>query len=71
VSCYLRHIKDVLVEAGVVVTPASRKQIDQAIHRAVGVGYKNCPATWKKIKEDIKDERKRKVLVKQLQIAMC
>jgi hypothetical protein len=70
VSCYLRHIKDVLDEAGIVVTPANRKQIDQAIHRAVGVGYKNCPATWKKIKEDLKDERKRKALVKQLQIAM-
>jgi len=69
-SCYLRHIKDVLDEAGIVVTPANRKQIDQAIHQAIGVGYKNCPATWKKIKEDLKDERKRKALVKQLQIAM-
>ncbi len=69
-SCYLRHMKDVLDEAGIVVTPANRQQIDQAIHQAVGVGYKNCPATWKKIKEDLKDERKRKALVKQLQIAM-
>ena len=70
-SCYLRHIKGVLDEAGIVVTPANRKQIDQAIHEAVGVGYKNCPATWKKIKQDIKgDEEKRRALIKQLQIAM-
>jgi hypothetical protein len=70
-SCYLRHIKDVLDEAGIVVTPANRKQIDQAVHQAVGVGYKNCPATWKKIKQEIKgDEEKRRALIKQLQIAM-
>jgi trehalose-6-phosphate synthase len=70
-SCYLRHIKDVLDEAGIIVTPANRKQIDQAIHRAVGVGYKNCPATWKKIKEEIKgNEEKRRALIRQLQIAM-
>ncbi len=70
-SCYLQHIKDILDEAGIVVTPANRKQIDQAIHQAVGVSYKNCPATWKKIKEDIKtDESKRRTLIKQLQIAV-
>jgi hypothetical protein len=34
------------------------------------VGYKNCPATWKKIKEDRKDERKRQALVKHLQTTM-
>ena len=70
-SCYLRHIKDILDEAGTAITPANRKQIDQAIHQAVGVAYKNCPVTWKMIKEDIKiDEKKRRALIKQLQIAM-
>ncbi len=67
-SCYLRQIKDILDEAGIAITPANRKQIDQAIHRIVGVTYKNCPATWKKIKEDIRDNReKRHSLIKQLQ----
>jgi molecular chaperone GrpE (heat shock protein) len=70
-SCYLRHIKDILDEAGIVLTPANRQQIDQAIHQAVGVGYKNCPVTWRKIKQEIKgDEEKRRALIKQLQIAM-
>jgi len=70
-SCYLRHIKDILDEAGIVVIPANRQQIDQAIHQAVGVGYKNCPVTWKKIKQEIKgDEEKHRALVKQLRIAM-
>ena len=66
-SCYLRHIQDILDEAGIVVTTANRKQIDQAVHQAVGVAYKNCPATWKKIKDDIKtDESKRRAFIKQL-----
>ncbi len=70
-SCYLRHVKDIQDEAGIDVTPANRKQVDQAIHQAVGVGYKSCPATWKKIKEDIKgDEEKRHALIKRLQITM-
>ncbi len=70
-SCYLRHIKDILDEAGIVITPANRRQVDQAIHQAVGVTYRNCPAIWKKIKEDIKgNEEKHRVLIRQLQIAM-
>ena len=70
-SCYFRHIRDILDEAGISVTPANKKQVDQSIHQAVGVAYKNCPATWKKIKEGIKnDEKKRQALVRQLQIAM-
>ena len=70
-SCYLRHIQSIIGEAGIVITPGNRKQIDQAVHQAVGVAYRNCPATWKKIKEDIKgDEEKRHALIKQLQIAM-
>ncbi|MFC2013779.1 hypothetical protein ACFLU8_02735 [Chloroflexota bacterium] len=70
-SCYFRHIKGILDEAGIVITRANKKQIDQAIHQAVEVVYKNCPATRKKIKEDIKgDEEKRHVFIEQLQIAM-
>ncbi len=70
-SCYLRHIKDILDEAGIAITSANRKQVDQAIHKAVKVAYKDCPATWKKIKEDIMgNSEKRQAFIKQLQIAM-
>ena len=67
-SCYVRHMKDILDEAGIAITPANRKQIDQTIHQAVGVASKGCPATWKKVKEEIKgDEEKRRAFIKQLQ----
>ena len=70
-SCYLRHVKDIIAEVGIAITPENRKQVDEAIHQAVGVAYKNCPATWKKIKDEIRtDEEKRGALVKQLQSAI-
>lgn len=70
-SCYLRNMKDILEEAGITVTRENRQQIDRAVHQAVGIAYKNCPVTWKKIKEDIKGENeKRAALIEQLRIAM-
>jgi len=70
-SCYFRHIGDILGEAGVTVTTANKKRVDEAIHQAVGVVYKDCPATWKRIKEGIRgDEEKRRALVRQLRAAV-
>ena len=57
---YFRHIQSVFKEAGVTVIKESRKEIDQAIHRIVGVRYKNCSLTWRRLKERIKDEDGRK-----------
>ena len=69
-SCYFRHIGDILEEAGITVTKANKKQVDEAIHRAVGVGYKECPAAWKRVKEHIRgDEEKRQALVSRLRAA--
>lgn len=41
-SCYFRHMKDILNEAGIQVTRDCRRQLDQAIHDMVGVGDKDC-----------------------------
>ena len=66
-SCYFRRLKEIMDEAGIEVTPGNKKQIDQAIHEIVGVGYKDCPATWKKLKQEmLTDERKRQDLVDKL-----
>ena len=53
-SCYFRHMKDVLDEVGVEITPANKKEIDAILHDIVGVEYKNCSPAWKKIKEMVK-----------------
>jgi len=70
-SCYFHHVKDILDEAGIEVAPDSKKQIDQAIHQIVGTTYKDCPATWKGLKQQIMDcEQKRQELIKKLQEAL-
>jgi len=70
-SCYFRHIKDLLDEAGIEVTPGNKKDIDRAFHQIVGVVYKDCPATWRKLKQEIiGNEPKRRELIQKLQNAV-
>jgi len=67
-SCYFRHMKDVLSEAGIQVTPGNKKQVDRAIHDIVDVAYKDCSMTWKKLKQEILiDEQRRHDFVERLQ----
>jgi hypothetical protein len=70
-SCYLRHLKEILDQAGITVDPENRKSIDSAFHQIVGVTYKDCPAAWKALKETLlADERKRRDLIKKLRAAL-
>lgn len=57
-SCYFRHMKDVLEEAGVEVSKENKKNVDRVIHGLVDVEYKNCSPTWKAVKEHIKGDAK-------------
>jgi DNA-binding transcriptional regulator YbjK len=69
-SCYFRHMDEILKEAGLKVTPENKKQIDRAFHDIVGTTYKDCPATWKEIKAKfLSDPQKRKELVNKLRAA--
>jgi hypothetical protein len=71
-SCYFRHLKDILAEVGVEVTPGNRKEIDRAIHKIVGVEYKDCPVAWKALKQQIRnDEQKRRDFIKKLRDAVA
>lgn len=70
-SCYFRHIKNILDEAGIEVVPSHKKEINQAFHQIVGVTYKDCPTPWKRLKRElIHDEQKRRELIKKLQSAI-
>lgn len=71
-SCYFRHIKDILDEAGIQVTPRNKKQLDRTIHEIVEVTYKDCPATWRNLKQQIiGDEGKKQDLMVKLKAAGC
>ena len=66
-SCYFRHMKDVLDEAGIKVTKENKKDVDRIIHGLADVEYKNCSPTWKGVKEHIKgDDSARKQFIKKL-----
>ena len=66
-SCYFRYLKDVLAEAKVTVTPANKRELDQAIHAFVKVQYKRCmPDCWSKVKAIMAQSTRRTALVKAL-----
>ena len=67
-SCYFRHIRSVLDEAEIEITASNKKKIDRFFHQIVGVAYKDCPTTWKGLKQELAgDEQKRQELVHKLQ----
>lgn len=49
-TCYFRHLEEILKKAGIEATPENRSEIDRVIHDVVGVKYKNCPVVWRQIK---------------------
>lgn len=70
-SCYFRHMQDIFNAAEIIVTPANKKQVDQAFHTIMGTLYKDCPATWREIKKSLlSDPGKREELIKKLQAAL-
>lgn len=50
-TCYFRHLNEIFKKAGIEVTNQNKREIDKVIHEIVGVEYKNCSATWRKVKE--------------------
>jgi hypothetical protein len=69
-SCYFRHLKDILAAAGIEVNPANKKDVDRALHEIVRVAYKDCPAAWKNLKQQMANEADRAVLVRSLRKAL-
>lgn len=56
-TCYFRHMKDVFAEVGVEATKENKKDFDRKIHALLGVEYKNCSSTWKRVKERLAEDR--------------
>jgi len=70
-TCYFRHLKDIPNEAGIEVTASNKKQIDRIIHEIAGVTYKDCSATWKRLKQEIvANEQKKQDFIGKVQNAL-
>ncbi len=65
-SCYLRHLSEVMKEAGIEVTRENKKDIDRALHSLAGVEYKNCSSTWKELKRMLQSKEGRQAVVQKL-----
>jgi hypothetical protein len=67
-SCYLRHMKDILEEAD--LHPQNleeRKEVDLAIRKVIGKDQKDkCNLVWKEVKIWLQDEEKKEKLVSEL-----
>jgi hypothetical protein len=69
-SCYLRHMKGLLDEAGIEVTKDNKREIDRIVHDFVGVEYKDCSPAWRRVKEDVlADPGRRASLVNKIKSA--
>ena len=55
-TCYFRHLQTVFIKAGIKVTAANKKQLDEMIHEIADVHYKNCPSTWREVKKLITED---------------
>jgi len=55
-TCYFRHLNELFKEAGITVTKRNRKAIDKAVHKVVGVKYKDCPSAWMEVKKRIRED---------------
>ena len=65
-SCYLRHLRDVIQEAGLPypAEPAGRRALDEAVRRLAGSpADADCPDVWRIVKEQIADPARRAALV--------
>jgi hypothetical protein len=49
VSCYLRHLDDVVTATGVKIGPDNRKEIDRTVKELLGL--EDCPDVWKEVKK--------------------
>jgi hypothetical protein len=60
-------MKDIFTEAGITIGQSNKKQIDQTIHKIMGISYKDCSTTWKVVKQNyLSDELKRGELIQKL-----
>ena len=55
-TCYFRHLAKTFEKAGISITSDNKREVDRIIHDIVGVKYKNCPETWKKVKSIISED---------------
>jgi hypothetical protein len=67
-SCYLRHMKDILEEADLhPQNREARKEVDLVIRKVIGKEQKDkCNLVWEEVKIWLQEEEKKEKLVSEL-----
>jgi hypothetical protein len=64
-SCYIRHLSDIVGALGIENNKDNRKIMDKSIRRVLKTD-KPCPEVWKQLKSVLVDDEKKKDLVSKL-----
>ena len=65
-TCYTRHLDDILKELKMEDTRENRKQLDRKIRFALKQENDDCPVVWKHVKEHLHDPVKREWFIGEL-----
>ncbi|MFX0054345.1 MAG: hypothetical protein ACFFAX_04190 [Promethearchaeota archaeon] len=55
-TCYFRHMSRIFGEIGIEVTKENKRDIDKVIHEMMGVDYKDCSSTWRRVKKNLAED---------------
>ncbi len=59
-TCYTRHLEEILRKAGADNRPENRRLLDRAVREVLGQERADCPDVWKVVKPIIQGNSKRK-----------
>jgi hypothetical protein len=65
-SCYTRHLHDLLEEAGMDINPGNKKRLDSAIREVLDLQAEDCPVVWDQVKPRRDDQEFRRLVVGKL-----
>lgn len=65
-SCYVRHLDEVLEGLGLENTKENRKLLDQKIRKVLNMEDAHCPEIWQRIKPKIQNEKELNELTQNL-----
>ena len=60
-SCYLRHLGEVLAAAGIPDTVESRRRVHAMIQEITG--EQDCPLVWRRVKAALGEHAERELLI--------
>lgn len=57
-TCYFKNsrMQELFQEIGIEVTKENRNEIDEILHEMLSVDYPNCAATWKLVRNKLKED---------------